>query len=352
MKTIAVIGKFHTAQGIGDGQAIKTNILTEELEQAFGGEQVCRINTYGWKKHPAALFARCVAAVRCCTDVIFMTDAGGIKVYPWLLRAANIAGTCRLHYVVIGGWLCGYLEKHRLLARWLKKFDGIYVETETMRKAMEALGFSNIVVMPNCKRLTVLKEEELVHCKEEPYRLCIFSRIMREKGVPEAVEAVSSINQRAGREVYTLDLYGQVDPDQQDWFENLKARFPPYIRYCGTVDYHRSVEVLKDYFALLFPTKFYTEGIPGTIIDAYAAGIPVISSRWESFGDILDDETCISYPFGDEKGLPAALEAVAENPDLLRNKKIACLRRARAFTPEQVMGILISRINKEDNEKR
>lgn len=352
MKTIAVIGKFYTDQGIGDGQAIKTNILTEELEQAFDRENVLRINTYGWKKRPVSLFARCVAAVRTCTDVIFMTDAGGIKVYPWLLRTANLAGSCRLHYVVIGGWLCGYLEKHRFLARCLKKFDGIYVETETMRRAMEALGFANIVVMPNCKRLTLLKEEELVRCEKEPYRLCIFSRIMREKGIPEAVEAVRTINQRVGRQVYTLDLYGQVDPDQQDWFEAFKGDFPPYIRYRGTVDYHRSVEVLKDYFALLFPTKFYTEGIPGTIIDAYAAGIPVVSSRWESFGDILDEETCISYPFGGERGLLTALEAVAENPELLRSKKTACLRRAAEYTPERVMGILISRINNEEKEIR
>lgn len=347
MKKIAVIGKFHTAQGIADGQAVKTNILTEELEQAFGRENILRINTYGWKKHPVGLFASCAAAVRKCTDVIFMTDAGGIKVFPWLLRMANIGGTCRLHYVVIGGWLCGYLAKQKLLAKLLMKFEGIYVETRTMQRAMEALGFSNIVVMPNCKRLSMLGEDELVYDTNEPHRLCIFSRIMREKGVPEAVEAVRTINERSGRQVYTLELYGQVDPDQQDWFERLQAEFPPYIRYGGTIDYHRSVEVLKDYFALLFPTKFYTEGIPGTIIDAYAAGIPVISSRWESFGDILDDETCLSYAFDDENGLLHALEAAAEDPDLLLGKKAACLARAKEYTTEHVMEILISRLRQE-----
>lgn len=347
MKKIAVIGKFYTALGIGDGQAIKTNILTEELEHAYGTENIRRINTYGWKKHPAQLFAACVAAVRSCTDVIFMTDAGGIKVFPWLLHAANIAGSCRLHYVVVGGWLCGYLEKNKVLAWCLKKFDGIYVETETMRKAMENQGFANIAVMPNCKRLTVLDENELISCEEEPYRLCIFSRVMREKGVADAVEAVTAVNRRAGRQVYALDIYGQIDPDQQDWFEELQAGFPDYIRYGGTIDYHRSVEVLKDYFALLFPTKFYTEGIPGTIIDAFAAGVPVISSRWESFGDILDDDTCISYPFGDENGLLDALEAAAKDPTLLHRRKIACLRRAARYAPENVMEILISRLNNE-----
>lgn len=347
MKKIAIIGKFHTSLGVADGQAVKTNILAQELEQVCGRENIIRINTYGWKKNPAGLFARCVWAVRSCGNVIFMTDAGGIKVFPWLLRFANIGGKCRLHYVVIGGWLCGYLEKQKLLAGLLKKFDGIYVETRTMGRAMEKLGFSNIVVMPNCKRLAVLKEDELVYTAREPYRLCIFSRIMKEKGVQDAVMAVNTINQKSGRIVYELDIYGQVDPDQQEWFEQLKAGFPPCIRYCGTVAYSRSAEVLKNYFALLFPTKFYTEGIPGTIIDAYAAGVPVISSRWESFGDILDDETCISYPFDDESGLLTALEKAADNPDQLLEKKTACLRRAAAYSPEKVMGILLSRLNLE-----
>lgn len=347
VKKIAVIGKFHTAQGIGDGQAIKTNILTEELEQTFGSKNVRRINTYGWKKRPMGLFAECIAAVRACSDVIFMTDAGGIKVFPWLLRVANVAGKCGLHYVVVGGWLCRYLEDHRLTAWCLKKFDGIYVETETMRKAMEILGFSNIIVMPNCKKLTILQEDELTPSIQEPYRLCIFSRIMREKGIADAVDAVCTINRHAGRPIYTLDLYGQIDPNQQEWFGQLKNGFPNFVRYCGTIDYHQSVEVLKDYFALLFPTRFYTEGIPGTIIDAYAAGVPVISSRWESFSDILDEETCMSYAFDDEKGLLSTLEAVAADPMQMNNKKPACLRRAAAYTPERIMGLLISRLKNE-----
>ena len=54
-------------------------------------------------------------------------------------------------------------------------------------------------------------------------------------------------------------------------------------RYCGIKDPKDSVKTLKNYFALVFPTRFYTEGIPGTIIDAYYAGVPVIASKWESF---------------------------------------------------------------------
>ncbi len=40
---------------------------------------------------------------------------------------------------------------------------------------------------------------------------------------------------------------------------------------------------------MLFPTKFKTEGIPGTIIDAYASGLTVVSSIWDNYNEIIDD---------------------------------------------------------------
>ena len=59
-----------------------------------------------------------------------------------------------------------------------------------------------------------------------------------------------------------------------------------------------SVDVLKSYFFLLFPTKCPGEGIPGTIIDAYAAGLPVVSSLYPNFAEIIDEGvTGLGYEF-------------------------------------------------------
>ena len=38
------------------------------------------------------------------------------------------------------------------------------------------------------------------------------------------------------------------------------------------MDSEKTVKTLENYYLLLFPTKFRTEGIPGTIIDALSAG--------------------------------------------------------------------------------
>ena len=347
MAKVAVIGRYEN-RGLADGQTIKTQIFVNEMEAHYGKENITRLNTNGWKKHPLDLIWKCVTAVWNHPHVIFMTDAGGIKVLPTLLLLANLftLGRTKIHYVVIGGWLPQSLETRKLRAWLLKKLDGVYVETQTMKSALEQHGLRNVSIVRNCKPLSILSEADLVYPAGEPYRLCTFSRIMREKGIPEAVDAVRTINEQAGRVVCTLDIYGQVDEEQVDWFDQLKATFPDYIRFGGLVPFGESVEVLKQYFALLFPTKlYYVEGVPGTIIDAYTAGLPVIASRWASSADVLHDETCLSYDMSDEGGLQRILQQVLANPELLNSRKKNCLQHAQMYTPEVVMQTLYEKLN-------
>ncbi len=341
MKNIAIIGKFHTDKGVVDGQAIKTSILASEIEGLPEKYRVLRINTFGWKHHPLKLIRDTFYAVSVSEEVILMTDAGGIKVFPWLLLLSRINQKCRLHYVVIGGWLIKMLKKYPPIAFCLKRFDAIYVETVAMKKGLDEMGFRNGYIMRNCKPLQPLTQNQLRRSAEEPYPLCIFSRIMREKGVDTAVEAVISANAYYGRPVFTLDIYGQVDDEQTLWFEKLSASFPQEIRYCGVAPYDQSVAIIKPYFALLFPTKFYTEGIPGTIIDAYAAGVPVIASEWENFADIVDaDITGTGYPFARPSQLKAVLIEIAREPEKILQMKKNCLLKVQEYLPQNALTVL------------
>lgn len=338
MRNIAIIGKFYTDKGVTDGQSIKTRILAAEIERVSEQHRIIQIPTFGWKKHPVKLFADAVRAVATCDDAILMTDAGGIKVFPWLMLLANIKRRCRLHYVVVGGWLVHLLKKYPFLAACLKRFDAIYVETNTMKKGLTELAFHNVHIVRNCKHLQPLTEAELCTCPEAPYKLCIFSRIMKEKGVEEAVNAVISANRYYGKTVYCLDIYGQVDDEQVLWFEQLSAAFPPEIRYCGVAPYDQSVRIIKPYFALLFPTKFYTEGIPGTIIDAYAAGVPVIATEWENFADIVEPGiTGIGYPFSQPHQLTDILIEIAREPGKILDMKKNCLVKVQEYLPQNAL---------------
>lgn len=344
MKKVAVIGHFAFGKEYLDGQTVKTKTLTDALCKQLTKEEVIRIDTHGGRKTLFKAPLHVFKALQNSNVVIFPAH-NGLRVYgPLLALCKGLFKNRKLHYMVIGGWLPQFLQKRKYLAKALHRFDGIYVETNTMRKALEEVGFSNVVLMPNCKDLQVLLPEQMPQTTK-PYKLCTFSRVMKEKGMEDAIEAVRCVNEAYGETVYTLDFYGPVDDAQTQWFDRLKETFPDYVRYCGAVPAHESVEVIKDYFALLFPTRFYTEGIPGTIIDAYAAGVPVIGAKWESFADVVDDgKTGWGYEFGNIEAFTRLLEETAENPERITGLKTNCLKKAQEYLPEGTVQILLRRM--------
>ena len=319
---------------------MKTKIVTEALEERLGSGEIKKIDTHGGKLQIIKAVLSAMGAMFTCRNLVILPAHNGVRVFGPVLALVGRITKCKLHYVVIGGWLPEMLKGKPSLTRALKKFDGIYVETSTLQRRMEALGFQNIFNLPNCKELNILSPEELVYSHTEPFRVCTFSRVLEEKGIEDAADAVMQINENCGRTVCVLDIYGPVDPVYEERFAKLCKSWPDTVQYRGCVDFDKSVGILKEYFLLLFPTRFFTEGIPGTIIDAYAAGVPVVSAKWESCTDMVDAQTGFIYPFADKAALRLQLEQLIAEPEIAAAKKTACLKRAASYLPCNGMGVL------------
>ena len=151
----------------------------------------------------------------------------------------------------------------------------IYVETESINKALIEKGINNAVYMPNFKNISVIDTSDLPDSYSEPYSLCCFSRVKREKGILDAVNGIKEINLKAGRDIFTLDIYGSIDEDFKDDFEKAVEENSSFIKYRGVAEYSQTTDILKKYFSLLFPTYYSGEGFPGTLIDAFSSGLPV-----------------------------------------------------------------------------
>lgn len=332
MKKVGVSGHFGIGLNMLNGQTIKTKIITNELKHQLGNDQVAIVDTHGGAKAIPRMFVQLWRLFRDCETVVILPAYKGLCILAPVYSFYNIFFHRKIQYVVIGGWLPFFIEKHKWLTGMLKKFDGIFVETKTMKIALKKKGFQNVEIMPNFKNLSILKPENLNDQIKKPYKLCTFSRVMKEKGIEDAIKVVKHINEQTGHIVYCLDIYGQVDARYKERFVGLQKSFPWYVQYKGEVPFDKSVVTLKDYFALLFPTQFYTEGIPGTVIDAYAAGIPVIASMWESFSDVIDDNvTGIGYKFSNNKELEKILIYIADNPETILEMKKNCLIKAKEF---------------------
>lgn len=337
---ICVIGAFGFDTLPTGGQPVKTRNLYKLLSEKYGIDEVSYIETYGWKKHPFKIINAVRCAVKQSENVIMLPAHNGVKVFaPLLLRYAKGASV-KLFYDVIGGWLPQKTERDKKLAAQLRRFAGVWVETSSMKSALECQGFSNVSVVPNFKFITPLTPEELLPLKK-PYRLCTFSRVMEEKGIEDAIEAVIKVNANFRETVYTLEIYGPIDKMYQDRFKDLCSKFPNYIQYKGVVQPNESIAVLKGAFALLFPTHFATEGIPGTILDAYAAGVPIVTAKWENCGDVLDDdETGWGYKMGDTQGLCSILSQICRDTEKWKSIRNNCLKKYMCFSTDEVLACI------------
>lgn len=345
---VGVCGYFGGSETLLNGQTVKTKILTEELKRRFGAEKVFCVDSSRISRRAPKVLADSLYAGANCENIVFLPAQNGIRVFVPLFSFLKKLFGCKLHYAVVGGWLPEYIQERPALERKLKKLDCIYPETATMKDALCGRGFSNVVVMPNCKRLQSLTVEDLngsIRENGQPLRLCTFSRVMEEKGIGDAVAAVERVNERFGSTVCTLDIFGQVEAGQEGWFDQLRSAFPEGVRYCGLIPFDRSVQTLKDYDMLLFPTWYKGEGHAGTLIDAYASGLPVISSDWKYNPEMVQPGvTGLLYPAKDAAALADRIASVVEDPSVLPGMREACLAESRNYSPERVIGILADRL--------
>ncbi len=346
MKRVCVIGHFGFGYDLLNGQTIKTKIVADEIEKNVGKGEIVRIDTHGGIFALIKLPLVLLYSVVFFRNVLFLPAHNGLRIIAPLLVVFNSVFKRKLHYVVVGGWLPDFLGNKKFLLNILKKVDCIYVETISMKSKLDSSGFNNVLVMPNFKNVKILEEKELTAMHGNDFKLCTFSRVMKEKGVEDAIDAVKCINEKYGETICSLDIYGQVDNGQVEWFENLKKIFPEYIRYNGCVAFDQSVEILAKYDMLLFPTYYEGEGFAGTLIDAFAAGIPVIASDWHYNAEIVDENiNGFIVPAKNVDALKKKIDWCIENQNTIYEMKMNCLAKAKSLSPECVVGLLISLLN-------
>ena len=342
MKRVCVIGHFGFGHDLLNGQTIKTKIVANEIERNVGKDNVVRVDTHGGLATLIKLPFILLYAIVFFKNVVVMPAQNGLRVIAPLLVSYSLFFKRKLHYVVIGGWLPDFLENKPFLSKKLKKFQFIYVETRGMKSSLMQVGFNNVLVMPNFKDLKILAEYDLPQAPLEFFKFCTFSRVMKEKGIEESVAAIKKVNEKFGKNICGLDIYGQVDEMQTIWFDRLQKQFPSYVQYKGSVPFDKSVETLKDYYVLLFPTYYSGEGFAGTLLDSFAAGVPVIASNWHYNADIVDDGVNgFIVSAMNAESLASKIEWCIQNKDLINGMKKKCLEKARKYTPKNAIKPLV-----------
>ena len=344
MKKILVIGAFGDGSPTTSGQIIRTQITYKELKAHYGDRRVLALNTSTASAHKIRFLSELFfKLLRAKNILVIVSENGMFTLYPILGKAAKWFGK-RVLNSVVGGTVKPILKNHADCREAMKCFAVNWVQLPGMIDELADEGIFNAEVLPNSKPYKLCSPDELSSSEFPPFRLCTFSRISKEKGTEEAIAAVQTLLER-GYPV-SLDLYGNPDEPYKDRFAELLKTLPPQIRYCGVAPYHKADELLRPYYLMLFPTTFDGEGFPGTLVDAFFAGLPVIATDWQHNAELLTHgKTGYLYDPSTPSALTELLQHAVEHPEEILPMRKTCLEEAKKYTMEHVMEIISSRID-------
>lgn len=342
-RKIGLIGRIDPECRLYDGQTVKTRMMYRLLCEAYGEDSIVTVDTYDYKHRAPLVMAEFVRCLTTCDRLVVLLSTNGRRVFfPLLSFASNHMGK-KVFHNLIGGWLANNLEKYPKWVKYLNSFEVNWVEAHALVERLSDKGVSNSEYLPNFKYFASNEFQTRRH-SDERFRFCTFSRVIEQKGIGEAAAAVEQLCSE-GTQCF-LDVYGPIDKEyRQDFYRIIESS--PHVEYKGCLAPEDSLKVVSGYDALLFPTKWKQEGIPGTIIDALSAGVPIIASKWQYYDEMLEDGvTGFGYDFLAQDQLKVAMESFISIDECARREISSnCMYRAHEYSPESVKAIVCSELS-------
>lgn len=339
-----VIGHMDWKSNNMIGAVVKARNILNQLSMSFPYETISNIDIYNWRKRAPIVLAQIIRSFAQSKNIILIiSDTSGPLMK--LLAFLNAVFKRKILYVAVGGNMGYNLMQNKEAVQSLSFVDSFFVENIDCVQDMKALGLKNTFILRNFKLLSPMSEVDISDTLSRPFKFCTFSRVAKQKGITDAINAIEEINTELGEGLCELDVYGKVEYDYEQEFYSL-VNSKRHCNYCGVVDGGDSVKILKDYYCLLFPTKFQTEGIPGTIIDAFAAALPVICSDWQRCRQlIIDGKNGIVYKFADYSELKKSIIYAINNPERIKKLKSGCLKAYQDYLPDKAIKPLLERLS-------
>lgn len=228
--------------------------------------------------------------------------------------------------------------KGRTLKRLLGGADYYLVLAESFRQQLtlagwqpERVGVSPVMVEVNMFQRDFPCEEQVSGLSlKEPFRVLFLSRLYRDKGVWELIGAVEWFRRTHpgmpvefifagnGPELDTLQVYVQT------------VGLDPVAKFLGHVHGEKKHAAYHSADLFVFPS-YHDEGFPNVIVEALAAGLPIVYTPVGALSDVLGDENGIRIELSDLSGEMLGRRIWELLSDRERCRKISTVNRKMAL---------------------
>lgn len=143
-------------------------------------------------------------------------------------------------------------------------------------------------------------------------RFVYMSQYMPHKGLACLLEATRRLEEQEGSRAWSVDLFGNGGRDRARLYAQALVRdgLPARVRDRGSFEPLRAPEVLARTDCVVVPSE-WRENAPLTVLQARAAGVPVLASDVEGVREVLEDgRHGRLFPRGDAGALCEAMAAV------------------------------------------
>jgi glycosyltransferase involved in cell wall biosynthesis len=236
-----------------------------------------------------------------------------------ILRELIMVMICKLHNrrTILhfhGGNISSVLKNNRLplyVKIILKLVTHIIVLTEIQKKSLSMLCDRNKVsVIPNMIDTSLFPK----HKKNNNGKISILfmSKVESKKGAFDVIEAISKVIKCSNN---TKFMFAGEGPD----LNKLKLlccenRYEEFIKFLGYVTEQKKVNFLINGDMFLFPSH-YQEGMPYALLEAMAAGLPVIATNTGGVPEIINhNKNGLLVPPGKPEKLAEAIIDLIRKP--------------------------------------
>lgn len=235
-----------------------------------------------------------------------------------LLQCARMYGRPTLLHIHDGTFVQWYERLNgfaqRAVRGSLKRATCVIVLTPFWARAIGQIQpQAHITILPNPVNVAPLIQHNSQHSHKRDGTILFMGRLWPEKGVIDLLEAVAALQNRFPK--IQLVLAGDGDlPAIQSQAQALGIT--DRVQLPGWVANQQKQTLLHQATVLVLPSM--AEGMPMAVLEAMAAGIPVIASAVGGIPDMLARGGGMTYPAGNSFELMRLLEYLLSKPDQAR----------------------------------
>jgi glycosyltransferase involved in cell wall biosynthesis len=220
-----------------------------------------------------------------------------------------------------------------LVRRWIDAGAPAFVAGDELVQRYQAPGARLFNLYPGLSRdFPVLEAPRAPgHRGERPLRLVCVARLSPEKGIDDLLAAVSA----AVRGGASLELWLVGDGPDRARLQSL-AESPELdgrVRFLGFVSHGEELVRILDQ-SDVFVLASRSEGLPHSVVEAMARGLPVIATEIGGLPELLGDGTGVLLPPAQPDAVARVLDALAAGRIDLPALSARSLERVRRFQPE------------------